>query len=164
MIAAITADNALGRGGDMIFHLAADLRRFKQLTMGHPLVMGRRTFQSLPHALPGRRNIVVSRKEDFKAEGAEVFATLHDALDACGDAEAMVIGGGQIYAQAMPLASRLIITHIDATCPDADTFFPAISPDCWAVAEQSPWQTDPKTGTQFCYTDYVRIGDCPLDD
>lgn len=156
LIAAITADGALGRDGDMIYHLSGDLRRFKELTMGHPMVMGRRTFESLPHALPGRRNLVVSSREGYFPEGAEPYPSLDAALDACGDDEVMVIGGGQIYAQAMPLATRLLITHIDATAPAADTHFPEIDPVQWHCVDLSEWHTDPKTGVRYRYADYRR--------
>lgn len=151
LIAAITADRALGRNGDMIYHISADLRRFKEITMGHPVVMGRRTFESLPHPLPGRRNVVVSRNADYRPEGAEVYPTLQAALASCASAEPMVIGGGQIYAQCMTLASTIYLTEIDATAPDADTFFPAIDPAQWHPTEESDWHTDPKSGVRFRY-------------
>lgn len=156
IIAAITRDRALGRGGDMIYHISADLRRFKQLTMGHPIVMGRRTFESLPAGpLPGRRNIVVSKG----SQGNDWFSSLQAALEAAGD-EAMVIGGGQIYAQAMPLADKLEITEIDADAPDADTHFPVIGPE-WLAAETGQWQTDPRSGVRFRHVTYLRRHDNP---
>lgn len=156
IIAAITKDHALGRGGDMIYHISADLRRFKQLTMGHPLVMGRRTFESFPNGpLPGRRNIVVTRDAAYARDGIEVCASLDDALAAAG-AAAMVIGGGQVYAQAMPLADNLEITEIDADAPDADTHFPAIDPALWRQTAAGDWQTDPHTGVRFRYLTYAR--------
>lgn len=158
IIAAITRDGAIGRGGDMIYHISADLKRFKQLTMGHPIVMGRRTYESLPGGpLPGRRNIVVTRRQTadgFPAQGVECYGSLDAALVAAG-ADAMVIGGGQIYAQAMPLADRLEITEIDTDAPGADTFFPQITPD-WQKSEEGPWQTDPRSGVRFRYVTYVR--------
>lgn len=148
---------ALGRGGDMIYHISADLRRFKAITMGHPLVMGRRTLESFPKGpLPGRRNLVVSRRADYAPEGVEVYPSLEAALAACADAEPMVIGGGQVYAQALPLATTLLITEIDAEAPEADTHFPAISPSDWALAEEGAWQTDPRSGERFRYLAYHR--------
>lgn len=156
MIAAVTRDNALGRDGDMIFHISADLKRFKSLTMGHPLIMGRRTFESFPNGpLPGRRNIVITRSSDFSHEGAESFASLESALSAAGD-DAMVIGGGMVYAQAMPLADRLEITEIDALSDGADTFFPAIDPKEWKKESESEWMDDARSGIRFRYVTYIR--------
>lgn len=167
IIVAITRDNAIGRHGDMLYHISADLRRFKALTMGHPLVMGRKTFESLPGgALPGRRNIVVTRNASFSAPGIETFPTLQDALAACGDEEIMVIGGGEIYRQTLPLANRLLLTRIDADCPDADTHFPVISPDEWTPAPADPLDgtlpnpsalaTDPRSGVTYRFETLVR--------
>lgn len=157
LIAAITRDRALGKGGDMIFHISEDLKRFKKLTTGHPLVMGRRTFESFSNGpLPGRRNLVVSRDAGYSREGIETFTSLEDALAACGDSEPMVIGGGQIYTQAIPLADRMLITEIDAEAPDADTFFPEISQDEWEIKETSKPMTDPASGVSFRYLTYTR--------
>ncbi len=146
IIVAITRSGAIGRRGDMICHLRSDLRRFKALTMGCPVIMGRRTFQSLPKgALPGRRNIVVSRSPEFSAPGVEVFPSLEAAIEAVASApKAFIIGGGEIYRQAMPLATSLEITHIDLDAPaDADTFFPDIDPALWHLNSLSDPITDP---------------------
>lgn len=157
LIAAITRDRALGRDGDMIFHISEDLKRFKKLTTGHPLVMGRRTFESFPNGpLPGRRNLVVTRDAEYVRDGIETFTSLEAALEACGDSGAMVIGGGQIYAQAIPVADRLLITEIDTFAPDADTFFPEISPDEWELTEASDPLTDQKSRACFRYLTYKR--------
>lgn len=157
MIAALTRDRALGKGGDMVFHISADLRRFKKLTTGHPLVMGRRTFESFPNGpLPGRRNLVVTRDTAYSCDGIETYGSLAGAIEACGDDEPMVIGGGQIYSQAMPVADRLLITEIDAESPDADTFFPEISPEEWEITEVSEPMTDPSSGVSFRYVTYQR--------
>ncbi len=171
IIAAITRDHALGRGGDMIYHISADLRRFKQFTMGHALVMGRRTYESFPTGpLPGRRNAVVTRDASYAPAGVEVcrqpaapstadsprievYPTLEEALKAAG-VDAMVVGGGQVYAQAMPLADTLEITEIDATAHDADTHFPDIDSAQWQLTAASDWQTDPRTGVRFRYLTY----------
>ena len=127
IIVAVDLNNAIGRGGDMLYHLSADLRRFKALTMGHTLIMGRKTFDSLPKgALPGRRNIVVSRNTAFSAPGAERASSLEEAIAMAGNAEIFIIGGGQIYAQALPLADTIELTVISDRAESADTFFPAI--------------------------------------
>ncbi len=154
IIAAVTSDAAIGRGGDMLYHLSDDLKRFKQITMGHPIIMGRKTFQSLPKgALPGRRNIIISRNKNFTAEGAEIYTSLNEAIAACNDAsEIMIIGGGEIYRLALPLATDLNLTEIDTRAGEqADTFFPALDHKEWRAAEITPWHTDAKTGVRFRY-------------
>ena len=128
IIAAIDENRGIGYRGDMLFHIREDLKRFKAITMGHTLVMGRKTFDSLPGgALPGRRNIVVSRNAAWSAPGAERAASLDEALAMAGDGDVFVIGGGQIYRQALPLADVLDITEIHTHAPTADTFFPDYS-------------------------------------
>lgn len=156
IIAIVARDGAIGRGGDQPFHIREDFRRFKSLTMGKPLVMGRRTFEALPSgALPGRRNIVVSRRDDFCAPGVEVAASLEKAIEMAGG-EVMVIGGGEIYRQAMPLATHLYITEVDADVPDADTHFPAIDSEIWQTTDISDYATDPRSGARYRFVDYSR--------
>lgn len=144
VIVAARADNGvIGREGDMPWRLSTDFRRFKTLTMGKPLVMGRKTLESLPGLLPGRPHVVVTRNADYTApegvvrassldEGLRIAASLaHDA----GKDEVCVIGGGEIYRQALPLADRLYITHVEAA-PEGDTTFPDIDPEVWAIEEE----------------------------
>lgn len=160
IIAAVGADGAIGRRGDLAFHISADLRHFKQLTMGCPVIMGRRTFESLPKgALPGRRNIVISRDAAYAAPGAETALSLDEAVSMAADAErAFIIGGGSVYAQAMPMAHRLEVTGIDAECPGADTFFPAIGPG-WELAAATEPATDERTGLSYTFKTYKRHAD-----
>lgn len=129
IIAAVCSNGAIGRRGDLLFHLSDDLRRFKALTMSNPIIMGRKTFESFPKGpLPGRRNIVISRRADYSPAGAEVYPSAEQALAACAGAnKVFIIGGGEIYALFMPMATELILTEIDAAPADADTFFPARS-------------------------------------
>lgn len=154
IIVAITRNNAIGRGGDLLFHISEDLKQFKAVTMGHPIIMGRKTFESFPNgALPGRRNIVITRQEDYSANGIELVNSLQSAIDAVTDTdEAFVIGGGEIYRQALPLCSRLYLTEIDAEIADADTFFPEINREEWEIINQSEIKEDSRTGTQFRFT------------
>lgn len=136
IIVAIDRRGAIGRGGDLLFYIKDDLRRFKALTMGNTLVMGRRTFESLPKgALPGRRNIVVSRNAAYTAPGIEVAPSLEAALAlaADGSGDTFVIGGGQIYAQALAKADVLELTVVDAEAEAPDTYFPAIPLDDYRV-------------------------------
>lgn len=151
IIVAVAPDLAIGRNGDLLFHVSADLRRFKELTMGSPIIMGRKTFESLPKgALPGRRNIVISRNNDFCADRAEVFPSLDDAIAACSASDRVfIIGGAQIYNLALDKADRLLLTRFDRSVSDADCFFPKISPDLWQTDECSDWTSDEKSGVAY---------------
>lgn len=135
VIAAIDRRNALGFKGNLLFRISADLRRFKALTTGNAIIMGRKTFQSLPKgALPDRQNIVITSDAEFSAPGADVADSLEGALALVRDGKKpFIIGGGSVYEQALPLATVLELTLIDATAPEADTFFPAIDPSQWHV-------------------------------
>lgn len=134
---------AIGFQNRLLYHIKQDMTRFRELTTGHPIVMGRKTFESLPHgALPHRRNIVVSRSRR-EIVGCEVYPTLEEALDAAAEASAkeeeiFVIGGESIYTQALPLASTLYLTIVDhqPSTPQADAFFPSIAPEEWEVTEK----------------------------
>lgn len=158
IIVAVARNGAIGRNGDLAFYISDDLRHFKSLTMGHPIIMGRRTFESLPKgALPGRRNIVVTRNADFAAPNVETAPSLQAAIDLVGDVDqAFIIGGGSIYQQAMPLASRLEITHIEADAIDADTFFPAIDSANWQLIERMPTTIDPRSNIPYHHASYIR--------
>ncbi len=155
LIAAVAEHGAIGRDGDLAFR--ADLRHFKELTMGSPVIMGRKTFQSLPKgALPGRRNIVITRDASFTAPDIETVPSIDAALALVGDApQAFIIGGGSIYAATIDRADALEITHIDAECPDADTFFPTIDPERWRLATSTPAETDPNTGVNYTFATYL---------
>ena len=131
MIASVAENGVIGAGGDLAWRNAEDLRRFKSLTTGHPIVMGRRTFDSIGRPLPGRRTIVVTRSPDWSADGVEVVHSIPEALALAGDeVDTFVLGGGEIYAQSMDLADQLEITHIEQALP-GDTSFPAIAPADW---------------------------------
>lgn len=138
IIVAVDRRGAIGRGGDQLFYIREDLRHFKELTLGHPIIMGRKTFEALPRGpLPGRRNIIVSRNGSYRADGAETVSSLQEAVNLCAGADKVfIIGGAQIYALALPLADVLHLTEIDASVPDADTFFPTfdLTPE-----ESGPW-------------------------
>lgn len=125
LISSVACDGGIGHGNELLWRNSDDLKRFKRLTLGHPIVMGRRTWDSLGRPLPGRRNIVITRNDAWHAEGAERAASLADAIALCASADRVfVIGGAQIYAEALPLADELELTEIDATF-EADAFFPA---------------------------------------
>ena len=153
IIAAVGADNANGADGNLAFHISSDLKHFKELTVGKPVIMGRKTFESLPNGpLPNRRNIVISRNPKYSYPGVETASSLQDAIELTFDSpEAMVIGGAEIYRQALPMATKLYLTQIDATRPDADTFFPEINKDEWEQDSQE-WLTDSKTGLRYRFS------------
>lgn len=138
LIAAVARNGVIGRGGGLPWRIPADLRFFKATTMGKPMIMGRHTFESIGKALPGRTSIVVTRNPEFTAEEVEVAGDMNQALAiaaATGAAEVMVIGGGEIYAAALPLAARLYLTevHIDA---EGDVYFPALDRTQWREASR----------------------------
>lgn len=153
IIVAVDNKSAIGRRGDLIYKISADLRRFKELTTGHAVIMGRKTWESLPKgALPGRRNMVISRNADYRAAGAEVFTSLDAAVSALSPGQrAFIIGGASIYKEALPLADNLYLTEIDAVADDADTFFPEFDRTLWDVTDDSDtgWRADDKTGLRF---------------
>lgn len=137
LIAALATNRVIGRDGAMPWHIAADLRHFRALTMGKPIVMGRKTYAAIGRPLPGRPNIVLTRDRDFAPPGVETCRTLDAALaaaetraDALGVDEIMIVGGGDVYAQALPLARRLYLTLVDA-CPEGDAYFPDYDPADW---------------------------------
>ena len=133
LIAAVARNGVIGVDNRLPWHLPADLKHFKTLTLGHTVIMGRKTWESLPEKfrpLPGRRNIVVTRDAGYRAAAAVVALSLPAAIAAAGDGEAFVIGGAELYAAALPLADRLQMTEIDATF-EGDTRFPAIDPHRW---------------------------------
>lgn len=160
IIVAVARDGAIGRRGDLLFHISDDLRRFKRLTMGHPIVMGRKTFESFPKGpLPGRTNIVVTRSRDYDGRGATVAGSLDEALKIAAAEETgriFIIGGGEIYRQAFGIADALELTDIDAAVDDADTFFPAVKDVDWELTEESEPMTDPKTGISYSFITYAR--------
>lgn len=138
LIMARAANGTIGREGAMPWHLPADLKRFKSLTMGRPMVMGRKTFDSLPGILPGRRHIVMTRQEDWQAEGAEVARTVDDALALAGPGEVAVIGGAEVYRLFLPLAERIELTQLDAE-HDGDSAIDPPGPE-WTEVAREPHQ------------------------
>lgn len=198
IIVAIADNNAIGKDNALLWHISEDLKFFKRTTMGCPVIMGRKTFESIGRPLPKRLNIVVSRGGFNAPEGVEVVASLEEAYalaesrllvampgspsaipgspsaipgfpsampgsptvmssDAGTSAlKAFVIGGGQIYAQAMAIADRLTVTHVHTVIEDADTFFPAIDPAIWKVASRSEMYHDEESGYDFEFVEYIR--------
>ena len=163
IIVAIADNNAIGRNNSLLWHISEDLKFFKRTTSGCPVIMGRRTFESIGRPLPKRTNIVVSRGFDAP-EGVVVVPSLEEAYKAAygavsGNAEnprCFVIGGGQIYAQAIQDADRLIITHVHTVIEDVDTFFPPVDPSVWTVAQRSEMYHDDESGFDFEFVEYIK--------
>lgn len=160
IIAALAKNNAIGKDNAMLWHISEDLKYFKKLTSKHPVIMGSKTFLSLGgKPLPNRRNIVVSRKEEAGLkEGVEFFNDLDKAIKSASeyDDEIFIIGGGQLYKQAVRFADKLYITEVDAVIEDADTFFPAIDLNIWQEASRSEKMHDKKSGYYFQFVTYLR--------
>lgn len=158
IIVAISDNNAIGKNNELLWHISEDLRFFRRTTLGWPVIMGRKTFESIGRALPGRVNVVISRGfttgEDVEVVGSleEAFATAESTnLEKC-----FVMGGGQIYAQALEQADRLVVTHVHTVIEDADTFFPPIDPEVWEVVQRSELFTDEETGYTFEFVEYLK--------
>jgi dihydrofolate reductase len=158
IVVAVAENRVIGRDGEMPWKLSSDLKRFKEITLGNPIIMGRKTFESIGRALPGRHNIIITRNTDYRAENTVVVSSLDDALQNArqwaqdNDAkEICIIGGGEIYRQSVKLADRLYYTKVDAR-PDGDTCFPAVDPDKWQVCHTEAIPAGPKDN---CATEFI---------
>ena len=158
IIAAVDRRMAIGYQNKLLFWLPNDLKRFKALTTGHTIVMGRKTFESLPKgALPNRRNIVLSSNAATVCPGAEVFTSLQEALEHCSsDEDIYIIGGESVYRQALPLADRLCLTEIDDEAPQADAYFPTVDPTVWKEKSRESHPADEKHPCPYAFVDYVK--------
>lgn len=125
MIAAVGRNLELGKANDLIWHFKEDMKFFKQTTIGNTVIMGRKTFESLPKPLADRQNIVITNNKNYTAEGADVVFSLDEALEKCKNENVFIIGGGKIYGEFLPRASKLYLTEINDACADADTYFPS---------------------------------------
>lgn len=156
LIVAIAANNAIGKNQDLLCHLPNDLKRFKAITLGHTIVMGRRTFESLPKgALPGRTNVVVTHS-DMQWDNTTVVHSIDEALAESENNELFVIGGATLYEQTLPLAHRLYLTHIHHTFEDADTFFPVIDYSQWREVEREDHTADERHPYDYTFVTYER--------
>lgn len=157
IIVAAATNNVIGAGGQLPWKLADDLRRFKALTMGKPIIMGRRTWESIGRPLPGRQNIVLTRRPDLTADGCDVVATPAAALRvAANTAEIMIIGGSQVYALFLPKASRVYLTRVHADIA-GDAFFPGIDEKEWRLVAADAHQADAANQFAFEFRTYERI-------
>ncbi|MCJ0825426.1 dihydrofolate reductase [Luteimonas sp. 50] len=159
LIAALDRNFAIGKGNALPWHLSDDLRRFKALTLGKPLLMGRRTAESLGRALPGRLNLVLTRTGRVPFEGMQPVATIEEARVVAGleqAAELCVIGGGEVFALALPLASRMHLTWVDTVVTGADAFFPCFEPGEWRETAREAHAADARNAFAFEFVDYQR--------
>ncbi|WP_454829494.1 dihydrofolate reductase [Pseudoxanthomonas wuyuanensis] len=162
LIAALDRGNAIGRGNELPWRLPDDLKRFKALTLGKPVMMGRKTAESLGRALPGRLNLVLSRTGRVPFEGMRGVASVEQAIAIAaseGSVELCVIGGAEIYALMLPRADRLYLTHVDTVVEDADAFFPAFDAAQWEAVARQPHPVDARHALAFEFVDYVRQSD-----
>ena len=155
LIVAVAQNGIIGTGGTMPWHITEDFRHFKEVTLGHSVIMGRKTYESIGRPLPRRRNIVITRNTDLKIEGCEMAPSLEGALAMCdGEEEVFIIGGGQIYHQAMPLAHKLYITHVGVDV-EGDTRFPEID-SSWHEVKREEWERGSEFPHSFAFVDYER--------
>lgn len=165
LIAAIGKNNELGKSNTLLWHLPADMKHFKEITTLHPVIMGRKTFESIGRPLPNRRNIVITRNVNYKknlpakARGIELVYSLNEALDLFPDQneEIFIIGGAELYRQTMPVADKLYITHIDAENKDADAFFPEIIPIVWNEVSHTEHEADEKNIFPYTFSIYEKF-------
>ena len=158
MIAAMAHDRVIGKDNQMPWHMPADLAHFKRVTLGKPVLMGRKTFESIGRPLPGRRNLVISRNPDYQADGIEVVGSVEAALALLADnevAEVMVIGGGHLYAELLPKADCLYLTRIELEV-EGDTRFPAFADEQWQCVEREVHQADEKNPHPYSFETWQR--------
>lgn len=158
LIVAIADDNAIGYNNDLLAFISADLKRFKALTTGHTIVMGRKTFESLPKgALPNRRNIVLTHQTDFEASGAETVSSVDEVISLCSSSDRLfVIGGASVYEAFLPKATQLKVTFIHHRFSKADTFFPNVDWQQWNEVARVDVTDDEKADYTYSFVDFVR--------
>ncbi|NDP25991.1 MAG: dihydrofolate reductase [Flavobacterium sp.] len=156
IIAAVAHNNALGKNNDLLWHLPKDFKRFKEITSGHYIIMGRKTFESFPKPLPNRTHVVISRQKNYHPEGCIVVENLEKAIAICPKGEdVFIIGGGEIYSQSIPLADQLDITRVHHSF-DADVFFPKIDPKIWELSSETLNPKDEKHLFDYTFQTFVR--------
>lgn len=158
IIVAVSENGVIGADGQLPWKLSDDLRRFKAVTMGKPIVMGRKTWESIGRPLPGRRNIVITRQAGFEAAGCDVVASAEEAIAAAGEVdEIMVIGGSQVYDLFLPMADRVYLTLVHADV-DGDAFFAALDGNEWRLVSDEPHAADERNDHDVAFRLYVRTG------
>ena len=157
IIAAIAENNAIGKNQQLLCHMPADMKRFKELTTGHAVIMGRKTFESLPHALPNRKNVVLTTLPEAVFMDSFACESMGTALDLCEkEDEIFIIGGALVYRQALRIADRMLITRIHHEFKDADAFFPVVNWDLWEETEREDFLADDKNPYPYSFVTYMR--------
>lgn len=157
IIVAIAENNVIGSNNQLIWHIPSDLKRFKSLTMGHHIIMGRKTWESIGRPLPGRQSIVVTRNINFSVDGAKVVHSLSEAIElAKSDSEIFIVGGGELYRQALPLANKLYLTKVHKVF-EGDVLFPPIDYSQWQELSSEKGKPTEKDGLEYTYVDLVKI-------
>ena len=151
LIVAKSKNNVIGKNNQLPWHLPADLKHFKNITMGKPIIMGRKTFESIGRPLPGRRNIIITRNKNYAVEGCDIFHSIDDALNALKDeVEVMIIGGATLYAQTIERASRLYLTEVDVDIA-GDVFFSSPDSTKWQLVSEQKCPIDQKNQYAYCF-------------
>ncbi|MCF0053766.1 dihydrofolate reductase [Dyadobacter sp. LJ53] len=158
IIVAVSENGAIGKDNQLLWRLPDDLKRFKQLTLGHPMIMGRKTFESIGKPLPGRTSIVITKQKDLSVEGILIAHSLEEALNIARgieQSETFIVGGGEIYRQSMPMADRLYVTEVK-TIINGDTFFEITNPDAWTETERIAHEADERHNLKFEFVNYIK--------
>ena len=156
LIAAVSENNALGKDNQLLWHLPDDFKRFKNITSGHHIIMGRKTFESFPKPLPNRTHVIITRQKDYQSEGCLIVDSFAKAISVCPkDEELFIIGGGEIYNQSIEMADKLDITRVHHTF-DADTFFPEIDLTKWKLTSEEYHPKDEKHRFDFTFETYLK--------
>lgn len=157
LIVAVSKNNVIGADNGLLWQMPADLRHFKAVTMGHTVIMGRKTYESIGKPLPGRRNIVVTRQEEFSANGCEIANSLQDAVDLCTkEQEVFIVGGGEVYKQAIHAADKIYLTRIYGQF-EGDTVFPEINFSEWRLTKYLKHHSDEKNPYDYSFSEYERL-------
>lgn len=154
-IVATDLNNGIGKANQLLCHLPADLKFFKQTTMGAPILMGRKTYESIGRVLPGRKNIIISRRSDYRVEGAEIYHSVESAIASCKEEKVFVIGGAEIYKQAFAHLNEIYRTLIQYRF-EADTHFPEISKNAWNLVWEECHEADDKNPYPYCFQRWIR--------
>jgi dihydrofolate reductase len=157
LIAAIGKNNELGKDNTLLWNMPADMKYFRDTTRGHSVIMGRKTFESIGRPLPNRRNIIITRDKEYNTEGIEIVYSLDEAIEKVRDEdESFIIGGAEIYKQAIEKADKLYITEIDEVFPEADTFFPIIDKNIWKETRREDFKKDNENIYDYSFVEYIR--------
>lgn len=155
IIVAASINNAIGKNNNLLCRLSNDLKRFKKITMGHHILMGRKTFESIGKALPGRTTVIITRQKDYTQEGCKIANSIEEAINLCQDTEIFIIGGGEIYNQAFNIVNNIYLTRIHSII-DGDTFIPNIDDDNWQELDREDFLKDEKNEFDYSFINYKK--------